>query len=90
MKKICRPAVVAEYNKFMGGVDLIYMLTSLYKPTLCSRRWYLYIFRHLIHLTTCNSWILHGEEARIMKEPTIPLRDFIADLASCLCNIGIR
>ena len=25
-----------------------------------------------------------------MKEPTIPLRDFIADLASCLCNIGIR
>ena len=51
---------------------------------------YLYVIRNLIHLTTCNFWMLYRKEARILKKPTIPLRDFIADVASSLCNIGIR
>uniref|UniRef100_A0A3Q1H8P7 PiggyBac transposable element-derived protein domain-containing protein n=1 Tax=Anabas testudineus TaxID=64144 RepID=A0A3Q1H8P7_ANATE len=41
-----RPAIVDTYNRFMGGVDLLGMLTALYKYNFRSRRWYLYIWWH--------------------------------------------
>ncbi|KAG1676294.1 PiggyBac transposable element-derived protein 2 [Nymphon striatum] len=40
-----KPAVV-EYNKFMGGVGLMDMLSALYKYSVKSMRWYLYIWFH--------------------------------------------
>lgn len=47
---IDRRAIISEYNKFMGGVDLLDSLTALYKFPIKSRRWYMYIFlSHLGH-----------------------------------------
>ena len=42
------PNVIKQYNKFMGGVDLIDSLLGRYKITLKSRKWYMRIFYHLI------------------------------------------
>ncbi|KAJ8300757.1 hypothetical protein KUTeg_022276 [Tegillarca granosa] len=50
-----RPTIIAEYNKFMGGVDLLDSLTSLYKRNVKSRRWYMYIFWHSIMIAVVNS-----------------------------------
>ena len=38
--QIQRPKIVEEYNKFMGGTDLLNMCTNLYKYHIQSRRWY--------------------------------------------------
>ncbi|KRY02628.1 hypothetical protein T12_15185 [Trichinella patagoniensis] len=38
------PAIVNEYNKYMGGVDLARMLRALYPIDHRSRKWYRRIF----------------------------------------------
>ncbi|KRX30423.1 PiggyBac transposable element-derived protein 3, partial [Trichinella murrelli] len=38
------PAIVNEYNKYMGGVDLARMLRALYRIDHRSRKWYRRIF----------------------------------------------
>ncbi|XP_064630946.1 piggyBac transposable element-derived protein 3-like [Lineus longissimus] len=39
-----RPFIVKEYNRFMGGIDLIDACVARYKYHMRSRRWYLYLF----------------------------------------------
>ena len=88
--KIWRPAVVTEYNKFMGGVDLLDMLTSLYKPGLRSKRWYLYIFRHFIHVAACNSWLIHRKECNRNGEKQLSLRQFVGNLSQSLVKVATK
>ena len=88
--KIWRLAIVKEYKKFMGGVDLLDKLTSLYKPGLRSKQWYLYIFRHFIHVAVCNSWLLYRRECQAVGETQISLRQFVGSLYESLVKIGTR
>lgn len=53
------PAIVQVYNKFMGGIDLLDMMTSMYKYCLKSRRWYLYVFWHTVTIALVNAWLLY-------------------------------
>ncbi|KAJ4926426.1 hypothetical protein JOQ06_008600 [Pogonophryne albipinna] len=39
-----RPSIVATYNNYMGGMDLLDSFTAKYKFPMKSRRWYVYIF----------------------------------------------
>ena len=55
--EVPRPAIIQEYNTFMGGVDLLDSLTALYKFNLKSKRWYMYI----LHLHQLPSKFIHGE-----------------------------
>ena len=43
------------YNKFMGGVDLVDLLTGLYKFKLKSKKYYRRIFYHFLELTRVTS-----------------------------------
>ena len=54
---IPRPNIIATYNMFMGGVDTLDSLTSLYKQKMKSRRWCMYIFWHTIMITVVNAWL---------------------------------
>ena len=49
------PAIVHVYNKFMGGIDFLDMMTSMYKYNLKSRRWYLYVFWHTVTIALVNA-----------------------------------
>lgn len=66
--KIPCPAIVKEYNKFMGGIDLHDMLTALYKFPLKARRWYMYIFYHSIQMMVVNSWLMYRKDAKALNE----------------------
>lgn len=66
---VARPAAVAIYNKFMGGVDKCDMLLSLYRTKLRTRKWYLRIAFHLFSLASINSWILY--QALGGKDPLV-------------------
>ena len=89
--QIQRPKIVEEYNKFMGGIDLLNMCTNLYKYNIKSRRWYMYIFFHSLTLALVNSWFLyrryHQEQGTDKKE-VLPLRKFQAACACALTSAG--
>ena len=53
------PHAIAEYNKFMGGVDLCDMLLKLYRIDFKSKKWYMRIFFYVLDLTTVNGWLLY-------------------------------
>ncbi|XP_065577565.1 piggyBac transposable element-derived protein 3-like [Artemia franciscana] len=42
--KVSRPAIVYEYNRHMGGVDLADMLVEMCRTHLQTRKWYMRIF----------------------------------------------
>ena len=53
------PHAIAEYNKFMGAVDLCDMLLELYRIDFKSKKWYMRIFFYVLDLATVNSWLLY-------------------------------
>nr|CAH7765175.1 unnamed protein product [Callosobruchus chinensis] len=76
------PNIVKQYNRHMGGVDLMDMLVSLYRTRLKSRRWYLSIFAQMVDLCINNAWLLYRREKQLISLETddsvdeMPLKDF--------------
>uniref|UniRef100_A0A3B4X7W6 PiggyBac transposable element-derived protein domain-containing protein n=1 Tax=Seriola lalandi dorsalis TaxID=1841481 RepID=A0A3B4X7W6_SERLL len=81
-----RTAIVETYNKFMGGVDLLDMLSALYKFSFRSRRWYMYIWWHTVTVAVINAWNLFRRDQKKMEPQMKPmaLRRFQASLL-CQC-----
>lgn len=81
------PKIVKEYNRHMGGVDLTDSLIGRYKIKLRSKKWYMRIFYHLLDLTMVNAWILYRKVNKVKGETKVlPLCDFKAEVAECLCK----
>lgn len=90
------PNVVIQYNKHMGGVDLLDSHIGRYKINFRSRKWYFRIFYHLLDLTVINSWLLYrrvavqknkGSSSSIQFQ-LMKLSHFRIELAKTLCQIG--
>lgn len=88
---IKRPNIVGEYNRHMGGVDLIDSIMGIYKIQLRSKRWQVRLFYHYLDLTMANAWLLYK---RVYKYKNIQHRlssaDFRLDVAITLCKIGTK
>lgn len=80
------PAIVKQYNKHMGGVDLLDSYIGKSRIKMRSRKWYMRIFYHLLDVTIINSWLLYRRSN--VGKPTITLVDFRLELAQTLCSIG--
>ena len=83
------PAIVQEYNANMGGVDLLDSLTSLYKYSIKSRRWYLYIFFHTINMAVVNAWLWYRRHFDLLKMngSHMQLSDFQIQAANGLLKV---
>lgn len=84
---IKRPNVIKVYNEYMGGVDLIDMLISLYRINIRSKKYYIKIVCHLIDLALVNAWLLykrHCLQLKIPKKNVMSLLDFRVDVATSL------
>jgi len=49
------PYSIKEYNRHMGGVDLLDSHIGRYKIKIKSRKWYIRLFYHLLDMTVVNS-----------------------------------
>lgn len=83
------PTIVKEYNKHMGGVDLLDSHIGRYRIPLRSKKWYLRIFFHLVDVAIINAFLLYQ---RAKKETNVPSRmtqwEFRLQIAETLCLIG--
>ncbi|XP_039666277.1 piggyBac transposable element-derived protein 3 [Perca fluviatilis] len=85
-----RPAIVENYNKFMGGVDLLDMLSALYKFSIRSQRWYMYIWWHTVTVALINAWNLYRRDQKKLEPRMKPkaLRRFQALVGTSLTSAG--
>jgi len=65
---------VVIHNKFMGGVDLINSVMTLYRTTVRSKKYYHRILFHLMDLMCVNVWFLYRRN--VTEEDNMPFLDF--------------
>lgn len=86
------PFVIQEYNRHMGGVDLLDSLMGRYKITMKSRKWYIRLFYHLLDLTLVNSWLAYKrvhQQKGTQDSKIVEQAKFRAEVAHCLTKINI-
>ncbi|CAK6951131.1 piggyBac transposable element-derived protein 2-like isoform X2 [Scomber scombrus] len=89
--KVPCPAVVKEYNKNMGGVDLLDSLIALYRNKIRSKKWYHRLVFHLLDMTIVTAWLLYRRDCDgtgIRKEEQMRLYTFKSYIAEGLCKSG--
>ena len=67
-----RPKMIADYNKYMGGVDLADMRRLHCNSTIMGQnRWWLKLFFYLLDVGTSNALVLYklakGGDANLMS-----------------------
>ncbi|GFS38330.1 piggyBac transposable element-derived protein 3 [Nephila pilipes] len=55
--EITRPHVIEEYNKNMGGVDLLDSIIARYKILMKSKKWYMRIFFSFVRYSYCKCMV---------------------------------
>ncbi|CAG4938141.1 unnamed protein product [Parnassius apollo] len=87
---IKRPYVVGEYNRHMGGVDLIDSIMGIYKIRLRSKRWQVRLFYHYLYFTMANAWLLYKRVSKYKKlsaSSILSSADFRQEVAVTLCKM---
>jgi hypothetical protein len=82
-KEINCPTIVQEYNKNMGGVDLLDSLLGLYRIKIRSKKWYHRLFFHFLDMSIINSWLLYRRSLKQQNNDGnhLSLADFKSELA---------
>ncbi|GFT17592.1 chimeric ERCC6-PGBD3 protein [Nephila pilipes] len=92
--EITWPHIIEEYNKHMGGVDLLDSIIARHKILMRSKKWYMRIFFHLLDLVIVNAWLLHKrvetDKKSENKKYLMNLQEFKSEVASCLCKMGYK
>ena len=81
------PAIINQYNKHMGGVDLCDMLMSLYRIKLGTKKWYMHLVYYCIGLSIVKDWLLykrHAFQNQDKKIDIMSLLDFHSRIALSL------
>jgi len=83
------PHSIKEYNRHMGGVDLLDSHIGRYKIKIKSRKWYIRLFYHLLDMTVVNSWILYKRVCEVKGQVSqYTLAGWRKDLAYTLSKFG--
>lgn len=89
--EINRPFIVEQYNRSMGGVDLLDAFVAQYRFQLRSRRWYMYLFWHSITVALINAWLLYRRDCCLLGIPAkeiISRRQFQATVGSSVILVN--
>ncbi|KAJ8932853.1 hypothetical protein NQ314_014397 [Rhamnusium bicolor] len=83
--------LVREYNRHMGGVDLLDSLIGRYRIKIKSRKWYMRLFYHILDMAVVNSWLLYKRlAAQNGNKNSMALAEFRIEIGQTLCMLGVR
>lgn len=83
-----RPTTVAEYSKYMGGVDTSDQLgtNSVHRKT---RRWPMTVFQHLLNIAATNSFIVHKDLSKVQQQKAMTCQAFQEELSAHLLGVPL-
>lgn len=91
VKNIPCPQIIKDYNRHMGGVDLMDSSMGRHKIMMKSRKWTNRVFYHLLDMTCINAWLLYK---RINKGrpgfKELRLVDFKLEVADALFSFNTK
>lgn len=76
--EITCPAIVMEYNKNMGGVDICDQMMECYRTWLKSKKWTLKVALHFLDLSVVNSWMEYRLNCRSKSMPRKSVKDLLS------------
>lgn len=71
------PLRIAEYNKYMGGVDHFDQLKECYNIAWKSRRWWVKLFYHFCDATIVNAYIMYTTSVKLNSNKIRPLNQLL-------------
>lgn len=77
---IKQPILISDYNKHMGGVDLLDNFVAMYRVKVRGKKWWFPIFTNFIDVAKANAWRLY----RDIMDSKISLLDFQRSIAVSL------
>ncbi|XP_060801930.1 piggyBac transposable element-derived protein 3-like isoform X1 [Amyelois transitella] len=83
------PKIVMNYNKHMGGVDVLDQQMEYYRTFIKTKKWTLKVLIHFLDLSLVNSWRAYKNDCLANKYPrnkTLDLLDFRLEIAEVLLN----
>ncbi|KAM7291292.1 piggyBac transposable element-derived protein 3 [Ixodes scapularis] len=91
---IACPAIIKEYNAFMGGVDKMDYLLSLYPLRQRTKKWTVRVMSHFVSFGIVNSWLEYlrdAQENRTPRKSVLDLLGFQNEVALSLitCNKAV-
>uniref|UniRef100_A0A0K8UMZ4 PiggyBac transposable element-derived protein 3 n=1 Tax=Bactrocera latifrons TaxID=174628 RepID=A0A0K8UMZ4_BACLA len=80
------PTIVKEYNRHMGGVDLMDDLIGRYHIRLKPKKWTLRLFHHMLDIAVVNAYIIYHRihDVDLTHRHRIKLPDFRVEIADVL------
>lgn len=79
---IACPNIIKQYNKHMGGVDLLDSMLERHKNKMKSRKYYMRLFYHMFDMCAVNAWILY----RKVHGDRLTLAEFRGEVAEAMCR----
>lgn len=90
--EVQRPSIVGEYNRHMGGIDLLDFLMSRYKISMKSKKWYIKLFYSFCDMIMVMSWLLYKKNMITAFGPDFKKMDllqFRCSASEALCKTGM-
>lgn len=85
--EVSRPFAVQVYNCYMGGVDKVDFVISLYRISARTKKWPVRVMFHLLDLSLANSWLQYRDCALTIgtqKSNVLDLLGFRNEVGECL------
>ena len=82
------PAIVKEYSRHMGGVDLFDMLKGLYTIDRRGAKFYFRIVHYLLSICCINGWLLYRRHQIQRGESASDLLKFTGAIATTMTKTG--
>lgn len=83
IENINQPAVISEYNKYMGGVDLHDNAIANYRTRILGKKWWWPLFTNAVDSAIINAWKIYN----IVQEKKMSQLDFKSYIAYRLLKI---
>uniref|UniRef100_A0A668SDX1 PiggyBac transposable element-derived protein domain-containing protein n=1 Tax=Oreochromis aureus TaxID=47969 RepID=A0A668SDX1_OREAU len=85
-----RPAAVADYNRYMGGVDTSDQMLGTHSVHRKTRRWHITVFQHFLDIAVTNSYIIHKELCATQQQKHQSRQEFQEALCAHLLGVSLN